>query len=454
MGCTLSIEEDAGILDEKERARELSFTAPSSESSGEVNAEDGIEAATASVRNVEPVLVMDEGEQNSQGGSKGSSSASSSFDNLKIVVGNMKHDVDNRCKQHMQPTEAQLKDFVTRICAVLKNLAGNAPTSIKRAVASSFSLCGYEFVSGVIVSPSKFTLHYLAESLKFLVSQLKTWSPSPTPTAEEAGSIKLAAARLWELDGNRLERGIDYELNIQCEKNPNNHADVAAENLFSYIDQDVLERPTYKAFRSLLDNYVATLGYSDSYTQTEREEMNTFINTISETQCMQYCHAWLVKNKKAPGNYVRFMKQVHAAWFTLYRRKVENDSSGFEHVFLGERDEQKKTVSGLHNWIQIAEEERQGALDYKGRIKSKRGSSSSDLSFITIQFEWQKQEKFLSSTLIGTSPEFEIALLSMCFFNGKESTTVSCGPHELAIKCYAIRRNGKKYIGSAYPEEI
>lgn len=25
-------------------------------------------------------------------------------------------------------------------------------------------------------------------------------------------------------------------------------------------------------------------------------------------------------------------------WFSLYRREVQNDSSGFEHVFLGESD--------------------------------------------------------------------------------------------------------------------
>jgi hypothetical protein len=41
------------------------------------------------------------------------------------------------------------------------------------------------------------------------------------------------------------------------------------------------------------------------------------------------------------------------------------DSSGFEHVFVGEEDEETRTVSGLHNWIQIADEERKGHLDYR-----------------------------------------------------------------------------------------
>jgi len=31
-----------------------------------------------------------------------------------------------------------------------------------------------------------------------------------------------------------------------------------------------------------------------------------------------------------------FKKKLHDLWFELYSRKAKNDSSGFEHVFLGE----------------------------------------------------------------------------------------------------------------------
>lgn len=470
MGCTLGVDRNgAFVIDEKEREREVEFMAvPSgSEESHEVDPED-----------VVPVLRVDVGEESGTRRKKGkrgnpskpspspqkngastSSNSSvatsktppSSLDHVRDVVTNIKVDVDNRIKQHMQPNEAQLADFVGKISAVLKTLAGNAPLSIKKVITSSFQLCGYEFVTGVVVSRSKFTLHFLGESLKFLVSQLNSWSPSPTPTAEEAADITKAAKRLWELDGNRLNRGVDYELNIQCEKSAHNHSDTAPEPLFSYIDEDVFDRPTFKAFRNLLDNYNATLGFSDNYTKTERNEMDIFINAIKETQVMMYTHSFLVKNKKAPASYDRFMAQVHTAWFTLYRRKVDNDSSGFEHVFLGERDDEKKTVSGLHNWIQIAMEEKSGKLDYKGKIRGHNHYAEAE-QFLTMQFEWCGQEKYVSSSLIGTSPEFEIALLTMCFFYGQEDTPVTLGPHHLSVKCYTIRRRGKKYVGSAFPE--
>ena len=76
---------------------------------------------------------------------------------------------------------------------------------------------------------------------------------------------------------------------------------------------------------------------------------------------------------------------------TLSRRRiVENDSSGFEHVFVGE--EKNGVIVGLHNWIQMYNEEKKGNLNYMGYIKPKpqnRGvsytSPSENEQLITVQ---------------------------------------------------------------------
>lgn len=46
----------------------------------------------------------------------------------------------------------------------------------------------------------------------------------------------------------------------------------------------------------------------------------------------------------------QFKAALVQMWFSLYRREVQNDSSGFEHVFLGESDEgQVKVGKGFKN---------------------------------------------------------------------------------------------------------
>jgi hypothetical protein len=40
---------------------------------------------------------------------------------------------------------------------------------------------------------------------------------------------------------------------------------------------------------------------------------------------------------------------LYEIWFEPYRRFKTNDSSGFEHVFVGE--ESRGKITGLHNWV-------------------------------------------------------------------------------------------------------
>ena len=430
-----------------------------------------------------PVLVQDDGEQGARGDRRGeknkkkkkkkekkkkqsnisgSSSGSppgseknvvTAMDKLQKVIKNMSKDVKSRLASHMHPTEEQLLVFVEQMVSVLKNLAGNAPPRIKKIITRGFSSCGYDFVNGHVHKRKIFTLHCLGEALNEILSELNNWSPAIIPTKEELADISLAATRLWELDANRLTRGVDYDLDIQCEKSPHDHRDQAERPLFKYVDEAVFQKPTYKSFVALLDNYTATLGVADTYTQQELTEMKRFLDMLMDTACMQYAYKWLACNKKVPVQQNKFVAAMYSAWFDLYQRKVKNDSSGFEHVFLGERDDVKQTVTGLHNWIQMYFEEKAGALDYKGKMRQKHRYADAE-QFLTIQFEWHGQEKFVSSSLIGTSPEFEMALLTMCFFNGQEDTPVTLGPHNVNIKCYPMRRRGKKYIASAFPESL
>lgn len=71
----------------------------------------------------------------------------------------------------------------------------------------------------------------------------------------------------------------------------------------------------------------------------------------------------------------------------------------------------------------------------------------SESQLLTIQFEWNGVLKSVSSTLVGVSPEFEIAIYTLCFYMGGEENHVELGPYPVNIKCYRLGNR----IGSAFP---
>lgn len=127
------------------------------------------------------------------------------------------------------------------------------------------------------------------------------------------------------------------------------------------------------------------------------------------------------------------------------------DSSGFEHVFVGEvralllsllvstikictcsinncitdimYQVKNGQVSGFHNWIMFWLEEKKGNVDYRGYIKPKSNYSNAETNdddfVLTLQFSWNGVEKFVGTSFIGVSPEFELALYTMAFLAGE-----------------------------------
>jgi len=184
------------------------------------------------------------------------------------------------------------------------------------------------------------------------------------PTEDELGDLSQACARLWELDEGRLVPGEHYTLNVQGGKKTYWSDDKAEEPLFSFVSPEVFRRPSFRAFYALLDNYEAQTGVAESVTQQESSENWAFLREIMETPVMIYVHKYLMAKGLAADTVYGFKQQLYSLWFKLYRRSHTLDSSGFEHVFVGEVKDGK--VSGMHNWIQLYIEEKRGNLDYRG----------------------------------------------------------------------------------------
>lgn len=271
------------------------------------------------------------------------------------------------------------------------------------------------------------------------------------PSESELSDYRRACAKLWELDFNRLTPGKDYELDVGEGKRVHERDDMAEASLFTWVSEDVLRRPTFSRFCSLLDNYNPHEGYKENVTEEERREQAAFIEEISRTAPIKYLYKYLSSSGIFTENFQEFKRMLTDLWFTLYGRGgTSGCSSSFEHVFVGEiKSRGEQQVSGFHNWLQFYLEEAKGRADYQGYILPRRNGQFPDCEtqLLTVQFEWNGILKSLSSMFIGVSPEFELALYTLCFFAGGEDNHIEVGPYPVNIKCYRL---GNK-IGSAFP---
>ncbi|KAJ7952613.1 poly(U)-specific endoribonuclease-B [Quillaja saponaria] len=213
---------------------------------------------------------------------------------------------------------------------------------------------------------------------------------------------------------------------------------------------DVFRRPTFSRFCSLLDNYNPHQGGKEVVTSEERQEQEAFIEEISRTAPIKYLHRYLISKAIIYESYQDFKRTLNSLWFDLYARGgASGSSSAFEHVFVGEiKQRGEQEVSGFHNWIQFYLEEAKERVDYQGYIFPRRRGQipDSETQLLTIQFEWNGVLKSVSSTLVGVSPEFEIALYTLCFYVGGEDNHVQLGPYPVNIKCYTFGNR----IGSCF----
>jgi len=270
-------------------------------------------------------------------------------------------------------------------------------------------------------------------------------------------SLSDAAQYLWDLDVNRLTPNQDYKINVQSGKKPYWKEDNAEDPLFTSVDTQAFRRPTYKAFIALLDNYTAQTGQRETVTNTERKENWTFLRAIMQSGPMQFCHKYCVANgDNVPEDPDEFMKLLSRIWFDLYRRAGSGqDSSGFEHVFLGEL--KNGQVSGFHNWVYYFMEEKKGNVDYRGYIYPKSyadAETNSNDHVLTIQFEWNGVLKNVGTSFIGVSPEFEIALYTMCFLTGDQENAIelNTGTDLFKLNCKVYSMSGK--IGTSFVEAL
>lgn len=270
------------------------------------------------------------------------------------------------------------------------------------------------------------------------------------PSSEELSNIRLAIERLWSLDSNRLNPGLDYELYLHNSKSGSN----ASQKLFRYVNEPrILTIPTYKYFYDLMDNYHSQTGIEEKFGAKELAEVEAFLKAFSQTKPGQYLHQYLVAKRLCSGDPITFRRMLNDIWFQLYRREGYNDSSAFEHVFLGETRDGE--IKGFHNWLYFYYEEKARRLNYHGYVPPHHShplqNPNGKEHLISVKFTWNDCHKPISSGFVGTSPEFEFALYTLCFLTNQERVSASLSGFETEIVVHSFESRGQRKLGSCYP---
>ncbi|TTO63379.1 Poly(U)-specific endoribonuclease [Bagarius yarrelli] len=191
--------------------------------------------------------------------------------------------------------------------------------------------------------------------------------------------------------------------------------------LFVYVDEvSLFSRSSYSALIALLDNYERKTGVTENFSSSELQEQENFLtetmkNTPLGKELFSFLHI-----KGYYSSWEEFLYDLRMMWFGLYSRSSGSlDSSGFEHIFAGQRWTSYPDVLGL-------------------------------------QFMWDGYYKPVGSALFGSSPEMDLAVYTLCFITrpGKHCR-LSLGGKTLTIQTHTWDKttygDGKKFIGSAYP---
>ncbi|XP_073432876.1 uridylate-specific endoribonuclease D-like isoform X1 [Dendrobates tinctorius] len=271
-------------------------------------------------------------------------------------------------------------------------------------------------------------------------------------TNEQIASL---AEQLYAADVNKAASS-DITLNLQYKASSSQTSsgtDFASQKLFGYVNEAKLfARPTFSRFISLLDNYIKTTGTAESVPSAEVTEQNAFVDELFKTTVFSSLSSFFISQ----GYYTStesFKADFKEMWFGLYTRtKGPLDSSGFEHIFHGEIHSGK--ISGFHSWIQFYLQEKSGEINYLSY--SADGPWSGYPNIYGFQFKWSTYLKTLGSMFLGTSPEFDFAVFTLCYVTRPDSQcSIRMGGQTFKIQTYTWANstygNGKRYVASSYP---
>jgi len=282
--------------------------------------------------------------------------------------------------------------------------------------------------------------------------------PTPTRSPSTAAVRPATAAdpvlgafteKLLSLEENNVRDKITIDAG--CTTRVGNKRDCSPKPLFTRVDTSIFRKPVYAKLMAMYENYVPDTLTVEDNTNAERNEEDAFLNEILKTKVMKETLSFLKQKKYVKTNLseAEFKKMLKELWFGIYSRGMRiKGSSGFEHVFLGEK--KQGSVQGFHNWVYFYHLEKSNQVNYLGHWENvDLGGKGNGLSFT---FTWGKEQKPFASMVVGTSPELEMALYTTCLLaKGENKCSISLGGKLVDVEIHVFTRpGGVKYIASSF----
>lgn len=281
------------------------------------------------------------------------------------------------------------------------------------------------------------------------------------------GDLQQLVDQMWAADGYKAARG-DITLNwgshvTSCHSCSQ---DVSPAKLFTNVNWNKFTaNPVVRALQRIYGNNLFTADTCAQETPSnglKKAFEQAFISAVMNTTIFQKARTFLISKGRFQSGQsdADLLNQLWTMWFCTYSRcgGSVSGSSGWEHVFSGElRNEHGEIVDGQHNWIRYAMQEQAGNINYYGYEEH-----DGDLTG-AFQYKWTAVNggstgcKAIGGFLIGTSPEFDFSLFTVCFlaYRGREGCRFSIQGYQLAVTSYDIQcTGGGTGIATSYPIDL
>ncbi|MCU4831879.1 hypothetical protein OCF61_03190 [Bacillus cereus] len=270
---------------------------------------------------------------------------------------------------------------------------------------------------------------------------------------------------IWDADMN--ENGIKAVFdtsNVDCNEegyvlvDPRRVSESEQKNHQLFTEVCIPERKitSYNLVEKLFNNFYLDPHLREGNTVEEQEEVDALLKHAIKSEAMKICRTYVESKKQTTLSDEQWYTYLHNIWFLQYNQGSRYNLSGFEHVFIGEKDHDSNGLSGYHFWYKYHLEDKTGPNDKIIYVEPNDDNTVPDV--ITFKYELTASDdrtdgitllKNRGGFFIGLSPEGLLAIGTARFADTmSENNDIEINNQIYNLKMYT---HGLRSMRTFYP---